>query len=314
MAFSTHGTLRRRLPPWFALVPALLAAAPAVPAQQAVPIDPTALVRRAVANRLAEEAHHHPLRFVFLKHDNGHSFTRYIMETPQGDVARLVAINGAPLGPLARRNELTRLHNLAANPALQQHRLKGEQADQARIDKLLRLLPDAFLYRYAGTEPCDVATLPLIPIPGVSGASSVNAPPAPPATCYHLTFTPNPRWNPPDMESRILQGMAGDIWIAAAGERLHRLTAHLVSDVQFGWGIVGRLNKGGTIFLEQNRVAGDDWELTHMQLNLTGKILLVRTLRIHINEQESDFTPVPARLDYRQAIKMLLASPPAIGR
>ncbi len=289
----------------------LLAAAARAQSLAPVP-DPAALVRHAVALRLAEEASHQPLRFVFYKKDDRRVFTQEIVQTAQGDVARLVAVNDAPLTPAAREAEATRLRALAANPALQQHRFRREQADQARVDKLLGLLPDAFLYRYVGSESCVVDAIPNIPIPGAGGASP--APPPAADTCYHLTFTPNPHWNPPDLESRLLLGLAGDVWIDSSGDRLYRLTAHFIADVDFGWGVVGRINRGGTVFLEQDRFAADDWELTRMKLNLTGKVLVVKTLRIHIDETMGDFQPVPQKLDYRQAIQMLLGSPPSRGQ
>jgi len=269
--------------------------------------DPTALVRHAVQLRLAEEATQPPLRFVFRKRGSSRVFTQEIVETAEGDVARLVAVNGAPLTAAGRQAETNRLHALAANPALQQHRYRSEQADQARIDKLLRMLPDAFIYRYVGNDSCSV-DIPEVSIPGVPAPPAATAPT--PDTCYHLTFTPNPQWTPPDLESHLLQGMAGDVWIDSNGDRLHRLTGHFIEDVDFGWGIVGRFNRGGTVFLEQDRLSGNDWELTRMKLNLTGKVLLVKTLRINIDETMGAFEPVPKGLDYRKAIEMLLSSPP----
>jgi hypothetical protein len=291
------------------LAGAILLAAATARAQAGPPVpDPTALVRRAVALRLSEEASHQPLRFVFHKRGERRAFTQEIVETPLGDVARLVAVNGAALTPDARQAEAERLHELAANQALQEHRFRHEQADQARVDKLLRLLPEAFLYRYVGSEPCQAAAIPAIPVPGVP--TPAPGPPPPLDTCYRLTFAPNPHWSPPDLESRLLQGMAGDVWIDANGDRLHRLTARIVSDVDFGWGIVGRFDRGGTIFLEQDRLSGNDWELTRMKLNLTGKVLMVKTLRVNIDERMGGFQPVAKNLDYREAIRMLLASPP----
>lgn len=305
------GLLFRR-EPWL-LVSAILLVTTTVRAQNPPPVsDPTALVRQAVSLRLAEEAAHQPLRFVFHKKDDHRVFTQEIIETAQGDVARLVAVNGAPLTPAARRAEANRLQALAANPALQQHRLHREQADEAHIDKLLRLLPNAFIYRYAGSDPCSVETIP-VSVPGVPSAPASD-PARPPDTCYHLTFTPNPQWNPPDLESRILTAMAGDVWIDSNGDRLHRLTAHLISDVDFGWGIVGRFSQGGTIFLEQDRLWGNEWELTRMKLNLSGRVLLVKSLRVFLDEKMGDFEPVPKNLDYREAIRMLLASPPSPSR
>ncbi|HTX42749.1 MAG TPA: hypothetical protein VMD25_13015 [Acidobacteriaceae bacterium] len=265
--------------------------------------DAAALVRRAVAKRLAEDATHKPLEFAFYKKDDRRSFVQQIVETQQGDVAMLVSVNGAPLTPVARQNEMNRLNTLAANPTLQQHRQIREQADQARIDKLLHMLPDAFLYHYDQTVPCNVNALPAISLLGPSSAAT-EAGSAPDSQCYHLTFTPNPDWDAPDMESRVLRGMAGDVLIEVSDERLHQLNAHLIADVDFGWGIVGRLNKGGTIFLEQDRIGPNDWELTHMRMNLTGRALMVKPLSFRMNEEESRFAQVPS-MPYTEAIRML---------
>ena len=268
--------------------------------------DPTVVVRRAVANHFSEEAAHRPLRFVLHKRDERHNIIQEIIETPQGDVAMTVAANGAPLSPEARQVQITRLDNLAAHPELQAHRLRREQEDAARIDKLMRMLPDAFIYRYLSTERCNPNRPPEVAIPGqpkpLSPASA-----EPPELCYHMTFTPNPKFSPPDIESRILTGMAGDLWMEKSDERLYRLNAHLIRDVDFGWGFVGRLDKGGTVFLEQRDIGGKDWELTGMKLDLTGKILMVKSITIRLTEEIGDFARVPSNINYREAIRMLLA-------
>ncbi|HEX3659921.1 MAG TPA: hypothetical protein VHU89_00720 [Acidobacteriaceae bacterium] len=273
--------------------------------------DAAALVRRAVAKRLAEDANPQPVRFVFHKRDERRDFTQQIFETRQGDVALTLAANGRPLGPAGHQAQIDRLNNLAVHPDLQEHRHRREQQDAARIDKLLRELPDAFLYHEDSIVPCTVTVPPFIPVPG----QPLPPPPAvsaPIAQCWHLTFRPNPAFNPPDAESRILTGMAGEVWVEIAHERLVRLNAHVISEVEFGWGIIGRLDRGGTIFLEQTDVGNDNWQLTRMQLNLTGKALLVKSLSFRITEEMSRFSPVPADLDYRRAIQMLLAEQPPV--
>jgi hypothetical protein len=107
-----------------------------------------------------------------------------------------------------------------------------------------------------------------------------------------------------------MRGMAGEVWIEKSQERLTRLDAHLISDVDFGWGIIGHLDKGGTIFLEQTEMDGNDWELTRMKLNLTGKALMVKTLNIRISEEMAHYAPVPTNLDYHKAIQMLESESP----
>jgi len=285
------------------------AASPQSPPSPAT--DAAALVRRAVTNRLTAEAAHHPQRFLLHKKDDRRDYTQDIIETAQGDVALAIAANGAPLSSALRQTQLDRLTNLDTHPDLQEHRRRREAEDDARADKLLRMLPDAFLYHDEGILPCNVTAVPSVPIPGsLQLPSSPNPVPPPSATCYHLTFRPNPAWNPPDVESRILRGMAGDVLIETSHERLTRLNARLVSDVDFGWGIIGHLDKGGTIFLEQSEVAPNDWQLTRMKLNLTGKALMLKALSYHITEEMAHYSPVPPNLDYHQAIQMLESGPP----
>ncbi|HEV2280267.1 MAG TPA: hypothetical protein VGS02_18955 [Acidobacteriaceae bacterium] len=285
---------------WLALVlPGAICSGQALPAPGS---DASALVRRAVANHFVQQAAHQPERFDLHRRDERRNVVREIMETPQGDVAMLVAVNGGPLSPAGQQIELDRLHALAANPALQEHRRKNEAADQARIDKLMHILPQAFLYRYDTVVSCVINAQPVVQVPG-----RALPPPAPPemSQCYHLTFTPNPKFSPPDVEAKILKGMAGEVWIEKSAERLVRLNAHLIDDVDFGWGIVGRLDKGGTIFLEQAQISPGDWELTRMRLNFSGKALLVKAISVRMTEEMGNYAPVPPGTDYRKAIQML---------
>jgi hypothetical protein len=272
------------------LVLILLALAPArlSSTQPDQPIDPAALVRRAVQNRMDATRNHRPLRYLLRKTDEHRDTTKDIIETNQGNVARLVAINGQPLIAQANQAELDRLNTLANHPEIQEHRHQREQKDADRVNRLMGLLPDAFLYRYEGRVDC-------------AGGS-----------CYCLSFSPNPRFAPPDVEASILRGMAGEVWIDQAQERLTRLDAHLIANVDFGWGILGKLDEGGTILLEQSDIGGHDWELTTLKLNLRGKALLVKSLNIQMTEQASHFSQfpparpgVPRGVDYRKAIKLL---------
>jgi hypothetical protein len=245
------------------------------------PIDPAALVRRAVQHRLDATRTHRPLRYLLRKKDEQHDTTKDIIETAEGDVARLVALNGQPLSAQANQAELDRLNTLANHPEVQEHRHQREQKDEERADRLMRLLPDAFLYRLEGMADCAAGP------------------------CYHLSFSPNPHWDPPDLEASILRGMAGEVWIAETQERLTRLDAHFIKDVDFGWGIVGKLDQGGTIHFEQADIGGNDWEATAMKVNLKGKVLMVKSLSVQLAQEASNFSFVPPGVDYRKAIQLL---------
>jgi hypothetical protein len=245
--------------------------------------DPAALVRRAIQNREDAARTHQPLRYLLRKIDDHRDTTKDIIETDQGFVARLIAIDNQPLSAEANQAELDRLNTLVNQPEIQEHRHQREQKDADRVDRLMRLLPDAFLYSDQGTTPC----------------------PAGEGICHHLTFSPNPGFEPPDVEANIFRGLAGEIWIDQAQERLTRLDAHVIASVGFGWGILGRLEKGGIIQLEQSDIGNHDWELTTLKLNLKGKALMLRSLNIQLTEQATHFSQVPPGVDYRKAIELL---------
>ena len=265
-----------------------IASAPMLSAQSLppAPVDATALVRRAVQHRLDAGKSHRPVRYLIHRTDERHDTTKEIIETVDGGVARLVAIDGKPLSVEADRAELDRLDTLANHPELQEHRHKSEQKDAERVDRLLALLPDAFLYRFEGMTPCAAGQ------------------------CYRLSFTPNPHFTPPNLEADLLRGVAGEVWIDTRQERLTRLEGQFVAEVDFGFGILGKLNKGGTVLLEQTDVGGHDWELTRLTLHVTGRALMVKPLSFQINEEASHFSPVQPGLRYRDAIQILKQSAP----
>jgi hypothetical protein len=264
------------------LLLALLTLTPAFP-QSNQTQDPAALVRRAIQNREDAANTHRPLRYLLRKTDDHRDTTKDIIETDQGDVARLIAVDNQPLLAEANQAELERLNTLANHPEIQEHRHQREQKDADRVNRLMRLLPDAFLYRDQGTPPCPTGK----------------------GICHHLSFSPNPGFEPPDVEANIFRGLAGEVWIDQVQERLTRLDAHVIANVDFGWGILGKLDKGGTIQLEQSDIGDHDWQLTRMKLNLKGKALMLKSLNIQLTEQATHFSQVPPGVDYRKAIVLL---------
>ena len=255
--------------------------APFLHAQEPPPEDPVALVRAASWNELHSSNQGHPYRFRLRKQDETGITTKDIIETRDGDIARLVAVDDKPLTPERAKAERDRLDNLLAHPELQAHRHKKEQEDSSRTNEMVRLLPDAFLYTYRGT------------------VNTSNGP------AWRLTFEPNQDFIPPDREAQVYHGMAGELWIDCAQKRLARLDAHLISDVNFGWGVIGRLYKGGTILVIQQDVGDNHWESLHLKLNLTGKILMVHNVTFQSTEDTSNYKPVSNTLTYKDAIRIL---------
>lgn len=231
----------------------------------------------------------HPFRYLYRKEEDGKSTLKEVLETRDGTVARLLERDGKPLSADDTQAELARLSKLGGDPDAQAKRAKRERADGDRANTMTQLLPQAFLYTYAGM---------------ISG---------PNGPCYRLLFAPNPNWVPPSREAEVYHGMAGELWVDAAQQRLARFQAQLVADVNFGWGVVGRLFKGGTILVEQEDVGDHHWEPTYMRLKLNGKILLVKSLNIDSAENLSDFHPITP-MSMSAAVAQLTAMPAAGSR
>jgi hypothetical protein len=236
---------------------------------------------------LAAQDVDHPMRYLLRKSTPRLTSTREIYETSQGDVARLISINESPLDPLAEQKEEARLQELARDPARQHRRKQAEDADTARALKVLRLLPTAFLYTYIG--------------PGQAAQGPVE----------RFSFRPNPDFSPPDLETEVLSAMAGELWIDPAQQRVTHLEGRVQVDVQFGWGILGRLNRGGWIRIDQSEVAPGLWRTVRLQLDMTGRVLF-RARVFKVLQEQTQFAPLPVALDYRKAIELMLARDQAL--
>ncbi|MFZ0303214.1 MAG: hypothetical protein WAL75_11025 [Terracidiphilus sp.] len=276
---AARGTVLRLMLLCCVLAGAGLAAAQ--PVGSLSPAEAQALVNRALANELqAAQDSNHPMRYTLHKISPRLTSTKEIVETRDGEVARLTLVFDKPLSAAAERQEETRLDALSRNPGLQHHRKQSEDADTVRALKVLRALPNAFTYQYAG--PAD----------------------SPSGALQKFTFKPNPDFSAPDLETTALSQMSGQIIIDATNERVARLDGHLDQDVDFGWGILGRLNKGGWITIQQADVGGNQWRTVHFQMAMSGRVVF-KTRVFSTAEDESGFAPVPQGMGYKQAIEML---------
>ena len=141
----------------------------------------------------------------------------------------------------------------------------------------MEMLPNALTYRYMGEQD----------------------------GLIHLTFTPNPNFQASTREAQVFHHMAGDLWICKSNMRLAELSGRLTSRVEFGWGLLGHLNQGGTFHVEQAEVARDHWDLTLLETNITGKALFFHTITVKEKMTESDYHRVPDDLTLRQAAELL---------
>jgi hypothetical protein len=90
-----------------------------------------------------------------------------------------------------------------------------------------------------------------------------------------------------------------------------RLEGHLQQDTNYGWGLLGKLDKGGWIVLEQAEVGAGQWRIARFQIKMELRILL-KTKSFDSVQEMTRYAPLPAGLDYRQAIQMLRGGPESV--
>jgi hypothetical protein len=251
-------------------------------------LAPAELVRRAVNHEISSNgsaAKH--FMFKDLRTTPQLSQLKLLVETNEATAGLLIMQNGHPLNEQQRQEEESRLANYAHNPQELRKKKKQEREDAEHTERILKALPSAFIYQPAGT---------------VRGREGVGAPGD---ELLQLNFRPNPNYNPPSHVEQVLTGMHGHLLVDASQERIAEIDATLQSQVEFGWGILGHLDPGGRFLVEQADVGEHHWELTHMELSFTGKVLFFKKLSIHSSDTFSDFRPVPNNLTFAQGVELL---------
>ena len=260
-------------------------------------LNPVELVRAAVTKEVAA-AHDTAIKFMFRsrKQTPKGLENKIYVESNEALVTRVVGQNDQRLGPHEERVEDDQLAALVNNP---DQLLKKQARDRQEVEHtlcILKALPDAFHFEYAGTE--DSAS-------GLGKAGD---------KLVRLKFAPNPSYVPPTRVEQILQGMEGYLLIDPRTERLARVDGTLFKDVTFGWGIFGRLDKGGHFLVQKADVGEGFWEITEMSLNFTGKILLIKSLSIVSEEVFSDFQRLPDNVPFAEGVEMLKSEGVSVAR
>jgi len=248
--------------------------------------SPVDIVRRTVNNECARTGSANYMFRDFKQTSKG-SQTKLIVETRDATAGMLVELDGKPLTPDQLKAENDRLNYLIHDRKALEKKHKDEKDDEERTVRIMKALPDAFIYEADGIQPGSSDT-------GREGHDLLR-----------LKFRPNPRYSPPSHTEQVLTGMEGYLLIDEQEQRIAKIDGTLFKDVGFGWGILGHLDKGGKFLVQQADVGEHHWEVTHMNLDFTGKVLLFKSLNIKSNETFSDFRPAPSDLTFKQGVELL---------
>jgi hypothetical protein len=240
----------------------------------------------AAAEIVADNTDHSRWRYKDTRKDQGDSVF-IVAETDHGSVKRLISRGGQSLSEEEARAEDARVQEFIRDPEKLAKQHKDSTQDDKNARELTNMLPDAFVWKVVSDDGERVK----------------------------LHFEPNPNFDPPDMQSRVLGDMAGEMVVDKKQHRIATLSGRLMRDVTIGWGLLGRLHEGGTFRVERREVAPGLWQITETHVHIEGRVLFFKNISQEQDEVQSEFTQVPKGTTLEQAAEMskpgYVAAPPA---
>lgn len=257
----------------------LLLAAQIGLAQSADKIPAAEMVKAVIYNELhppaTSEVH---WKYRLEKEVDGRQETREVVETRSGSLDRLLLIAGKPLTDAQASQEASRIWRFSHSATEQQKAEQSRRKDAEQCDALMKMIPDAFVFEYAAQN----------------------------GNLAKITFKPNPSFRPPSREGKVLQQMAGEMWVDTRMKRLASISGQLINEVKFGAGLLGHLEKGGQFIVKRAELAPGDWETTEMVVDMRGKALLFKSISVQQKERHSNFESLPVDITLADAANLLL--------
>jgi hypothetical protein len=89
-------------------------------------------------------------------------------------------------------------------------------------------------------------------------------------------FGPNPDYKPKSLEDRLLQNLAGVMWIDEQAHQVVRLEAHFSDSAKIAGGLVMSVDKASNFAFEQAKVNDEVWLPSYSEVHVGGRILLIK--------------------------------------
>lgn len=196
-----------------------------------------------------------------------------VVETPQCHMTWPLVVAGKPASDDDRAKARQELQNLIKDSQAREKNRKEIQEDSDKANALMKILPDAFLFTRVGQQK----------------------------KMLKLKFRPNPNYRPTSNEAKVFHVMAGFLLIDMHEKRLAEISGTLTQEVDFGMGILGKIRKGGTFVVIQKEVAPRDWEVSMLDVHISGRALFFHQIGEQQHEVMSAFKSVPRDVPLQKA-------------
>ena len=241
--------------------------------------DTKQFVQQAVNDELAADRDDHS-RWIYHEVDRkpGNTVVQWVAETGQGDVNRVLSRNGQKIPEAQQRAAIEKFIH---DPEAQAKQRRSGQHDDEQSEALLKLLPAAFIWTETGSN----------------------------AQTTTLHFKPDPNFQPPSREARVFSAMEGDMTVENSHHRIQELKGTMIHNVDFGWGLLGRLEKGGSFSVERREIGPGIWDITETHVHIQGHVLIFKSISEQEDDEKSSFTREPDNVTFEQAESAVMAKP-----
>jgi outer membrane lipoprotein-sorting protein len=102
-------------------------------------------------------------------------------------------------------------------------------------------------------------------------------------------FEPNPDYQAHKLAEKVVQKLAGVVWIDEKAHDVARIEAYFVGDFRFAGGLVANLQKGTSFVAEQEFVNSEVWLPTYQEAHVGVRVLLVKGFKVNQVTRYSDY-------------------------
>ena len=196
------------------------------------------------------------------------------MQTEGGEVHRLLSVDGSPLSSAKAKEEDERILKGVAHADTEREVKRSHNEESAST--WIQIIQRALIFSYDRKDNGGML----------------------------LHYRPNPEFTPANYRERIVHALEGTMLVKEPEDRIAAVNARVAQPVEIGYGLLGRLEEDSRMHVVRSPLPGGSWQVTHVQLHILGRLLLMKNISQDLEMARSDFHDLPAHLTLQQAAEM----------
>jgi len=237
------------------------------------------LIRRVAENDMANDKKLRDYTYVEREEakkldKNGHvtstdSKTSEVLQIYGETVEKVIARNDRPLSEKDAKKEDEKVQKFIdkrrnESDSDREKRIKKEEKERENAREFVKEIADAYNFQVLGSEIID-------------GRDA-----------WIIRGTPRPGYVPKGKDAKLLQDVAGKIWIDKAEDQWVRMDVSVLKTISFGL-FLARLHEGTRVVVEQTRVNDEVWLPKHASVHVDVRVALLKNFDVDLDVTDRDY-------------------------